>query len=61
MEAIFGGSLGLLIEARRKFASAAELKMVNSASSLVGFIDLVDAVFKFSNRSCNSSTTEHDQ
>lgn len=52
-----GGPWGLLIEARRKFAAAAELNIVNSARSLVGLTERVDAVLRLSNRLCNSSTT----
>lgn len=44
------GAFGLLIDLLRNVASAWELKMVNSASSLVGLTDLVEAVLNSSNR-----------
>ena len=58
MEEILGGPCGLLMDALRKSATAAELKIVSSASSLVGLTERVDAVLRFSKRLCNSSTTE---
>jgi hypothetical protein len=51
------GALGLLIDLLRKVASASELNIVNSASSLVGLTDLVEAVLNSSNRLWSSSTT----
>lgn len=55
------GALGLLIDLLRKVASASELNMVNSASSLVGLTDLVEAVLNSSNRLWSSSTTTSSQ
>lgn len=57
IEERLGGPCGLLIDALLKSATAAELKMVSSANSLVGLTERDDAVFRFSKRLCNSSTT----